>query len=95
MTEMTDCGLSNLFFTDVMAFCRGSKDDFDRWANITGDEGWSWESLQPFMRKVSLFSNLTNYSSTSPCRYLHSYLIPTSRWRCSLLLQITIIYLVK
>ena len=35
-----------------MAFTRGSKDDFDRWANVTEDEGWSWNSLQPYIRKV-------------------------------------------
>ncbi|KAJ8509457.1 hypothetical protein ONZ45_g8377 [Pleurotus djamor] len=29
----------------------GGSDDFDRWANHTGDQGWSWDSLQPFMRK--------------------------------------------
>lgn len=27
-------------------------DDFDRWADFTGDRGWSWESLFPYMFKV-------------------------------------------
>ncbi|KAE9387132.1 alcohol oxidase [Gymnopus androsaceus JB14] len=37
---------------NIMAYCRGSKDDWDRWAKVTGDEGWSWESMQPYMRKI-------------------------------------------
>lgn len=35
-----------------MDYSRGSRDDFDRWAAVTGDEGWSWESLFPYMLKV-------------------------------------------
>ncbi|KAJ7475197.1 aryl-alcohol-oxidase from pleurotus Eryingii [Mycena galericulata] len=34
-----------------MAYTRGSKDDYDRYANVTGDEGWSWDSLIPYIRK--------------------------------------------
>ncbi|KAJ8516145.1 hypothetical protein ONZ45_g6499 [Pleurotus djamor] len=29
----------------------GGSDDFDRWANYTGDQGWSWDGLQPYMKK--------------------------------------------
>lgn len=39
-------------FSDSMAYTRGSKDDFDRWADVTGDDQWSWNSLYPYMRKV-------------------------------------------
>lgn len=39
---------------DDMAYTRGSKDDFDRWANVTGDDGWSWNSLFSLMEKVCL-----------------------------------------
>lgn len=42
---------------DIMAYCRGSKDDWDRWASVTGDEGWSWESIQPYMLKVTSAAN--------------------------------------
>ncbi|KAF5355518.1 hypothetical protein D9758_006375 [Tetrapyrgos nigripes] len=38
-----------------MAYTRGSSDDYDRWARITGDEGWSWNQLQPYIRKASQF----------------------------------------
>ncbi|KAJ8516161.1 hypothetical protein ONZ45_g6505 [Pleurotus djamor] len=29
----------------------GGSDDYDRWASYTGDAGWSWSELIPFMRK--------------------------------------------
>src|SRR5271154_951560 len=40
---------------DGMVFARGSKDDYDRWARVTDDEGWSWNSLFPYMLKVNLY----------------------------------------
>ncbi|KAH9483280.1 Pyranose dehydrogenase 3, partial [Psilocybe cubensis] len=36
---------------DDMFYTRGSQDDFDRWANVTGDSGWSWNSLIPYILK--------------------------------------------
>ena len=39
---------------DYMAYTRGSKDDYDRWARVTDDEGWSWNSLFPYMLKVKI-----------------------------------------
>ncbi|EIM83276.1 aryl-alcohol-oxidase from pleurotus Eryingii [Stereum hirsutum FP-91666 SS1] len=34
------------------AWTRGSKDDFDRYARVTGDDGWSWDALQPFIHGI-------------------------------------------
>ncbi|KIK61550.1 hypothetical protein GYMLUDRAFT_224388 [Collybiopsis luxurians FD-317 M1] len=34
-----------------MYYNRGPKDDWDRYARLTGDEGWSWNSIQPFIAK--------------------------------------------
>lgn len=48
-------GASMLIFcrlSDAMFYTRGSSADFDRFANVTGDPGWSWNSLQPYIRKV-------------------------------------------
>ncbi|THH15004.1 hypothetical protein EW146_g5405 [Bondarzewia mesenterica] len=36
---------------NIMVYNKGGSDDFNRWANFTGDEGWSWNSLQPYMQK--------------------------------------------
>ncbi len=35
-----------------MVFSRGTIDDYARYANISGDDGWTWEKLQPFIRKI-------------------------------------------
>ncbi|KAJ7704422.1 aryl-alcohol-oxidase from pleurotus Eryingii [Mycena rosella] len=39
-----------------MVYTRGSKEDFDRFARVTGDEGWTWDSLVPYMRMNERFS---------------------------------------
>lgn len=31
-------------------------DDYDRWATVTGDAGWSWKNLMPYILKVGSFS---------------------------------------
>ncbi|KAF8199805.1 aryl-alcohol oxidase precursor [Mycena galopus ATCC 62051] len=40
---------------NYMVYTRGSKDDYDRYARVSGDEGWSWDSLVPYMRKTERF----------------------------------------
>ncbi|KAJ6494043.1 pyranose dehydrogenase [Mycena vitilis] len=34
-----------------MAYTRGSAEDYDRFAAVTGDHGWSWDSLLPYFFK--------------------------------------------
>ncbi|KAL0946163.1 hypothetical protein HGRIS_012426 [Hohenbuehelia grisea] len=34
-----------------MFYTRGSAEDFDRWAKVTGDQGWSWNALQQYISK--------------------------------------------
>ena len=41
---------------DGMVYVRGSSDDWDRYADVTGDVGWSWDNMQPYIRKVVLLS---------------------------------------
>ncbi|KAL0954174.1 hypothetical protein HGRIS_005305 [Hohenbuehelia grisea] len=36
---------------NFMAYTRGSAEDFNRYARMTGDLGWSWLALQPYIRK--------------------------------------------
>ncbi|KAJ3565821.1 hypothetical protein NP233_g7394 [Leucocoprinus birnbaumii] len=36
---------------NAMFYTRGSADDYDRWARITGDPGWSWLKLFPYFLK--------------------------------------------
>jgi choline dehydrogenase-like flavoprotein len=35
-----------------MVYTRGSSDDYDRWARVTGDAEWSWENIFPYILKV-------------------------------------------
>jgi choline dehydrogenase-like flavoprotein len=35
-----------------MIYQRGSMEDFDRYAAVTGDPGWNWNNMQHYARKV-------------------------------------------
>ncbi|KAK1235691.1 hypothetical protein PQX77_001062 [Marasmius sp. AFHP31] len=41
---------------NCMFYTRGTRDDWDRYADVTGDEGWSWDSIQPYIRKNERFT---------------------------------------
>ncbi|KAJ7690127.1 alcohol oxidase [Mycena rosella] len=32
-------------------YSRGSQDDWDRYAQVSGDDGWSWKGIQPYIQK--------------------------------------------
>ncbi|KAF9497521.1 aryl-alcohol oxidase [Pleurotus eryngii] len=36
---------------NAMFYTRGPADDFDKFAKVTGDQGWSWNNVQSFIRK--------------------------------------------
>ncbi len=38
---------------DFMFYTRGPSDDFNRLATVSGDEGWSWDNILPFILKVN------------------------------------------
>ncbi|KAG2005491.1 pyranose dehydrogenase [Coprinopsis cinerea AmutBmut pab1-1] len=37
--------------TNGMVYNRGSAQDYNRWANVTGDDGWKWENLLPSIKR--------------------------------------------
>ncbi|KAF9457988.1 aryl-alcohol oxidase precursor [Collybia nuda] len=37
---------------NYMAYTRGSSEDFDRYAAVTGDPGWAWGNMKQFMTKI-------------------------------------------
>jgi hypothetical protein len=46
-------GVEHLFWhVDNMVYTRGSKDNFDKWANVTDDVGLSWDNMFSYMLKV-------------------------------------------
>ncbi|KAK7473197.1 hypothetical protein VKT23_001295 [Stygiomarasmius scandens] len=48
-----------------MVYTRGSSDDYDRWARITGDDGWSWNELQTYIRKNERFVEPADHHNTT------------------------------
>ncbi|KAI0720537.1 alcohol oxidase [Cerioporus squamosus] len=51
--------------TNQMIFCRGTKDDWSRFANVSGDDGWTWEKLLPFILKVDNMTAPTDGHNTT------------------------------
>ncbi|KAI0684746.1 aryl-alcohol oxidase-like protein [Cerioporus squamosus] len=41
---------------DFMFYTRGSSDEFDRLARLSGDEGWSWAAMLPYIMKSERLS---------------------------------------
>ncbi|KIK60427.1 hypothetical protein GYMLUDRAFT_43738 [Collybiopsis luxurians FD-317 M1] len=48
-----------------MVYNRGPKDDWDRYARLTGDEGWSWDNIQPFIAKNERWTAPADHHDTS------------------------------
>ncbi|KAK0471716.1 aryl-alcohol oxidase precursor [Armillaria novae-zelandiae] len=44
-------GLGGSSTVNYMFYTRGPSQDYDRYAQISGDPGWGWEALQPYFRK--------------------------------------------
>ncbi|KAF8965582.1 pyranose dehydrogenase [Flammula alnicola] len=49
---------------NAMFYTRGSSDDYDRWAAVTGDSGWSWKKLLPYILKNERWSPPADGHST-------------------------------
>ncbi|KAL0568097.1 hypothetical protein V5O48_013897 [Marasmius crinis-equi] len=50
---------------DFMTWTRGSRDDFNRIADVTGDPGWSWNALLPYILKAENFTAPADHHNTS------------------------------
>lgn len=40
---------------DFLIWTRGSEDDYDRWANITGDNGWAFSNMMNYFKQASQY----------------------------------------
>ncbi|KDQ32953.1 hypothetical protein PLEOSDRAFT_1032666 [Pleurotus ostreatus PC15] len=49
---------------NAMFYTRGPADDFDKFAKVTGDQGWSWNNVQPFIRKNERWTEPTDHHKT-------------------------------
>ncbi|KAJ7323862.1 alcohol oxidase [Mycena albidolilacea] len=54
------CSAHNLMF-----YTRGPKDDFDRYAKLTGDAGWSWNRIFPYFLKNEKWTPPTDLHDTT------------------------------
>ncbi len=57
ISELESCSaryILNCTLADGMVYTRGSADDYDRIASLTEDDGWSWDRLQYYIRKVCM-----------------------------------------
>lgn len=50
VVPVTDFGLE-----DGLVYTRGSRDDYANWAQVTGDSGWEWEAVWPYILRVRPF----------------------------------------
>ncbi|KAJ6624607.1 hypothetical protein B0H10DRAFT_2006720 [Mycena sp. CBHHK59/15] len=48
-----------------MFYTRGSSADYDRWANVTGDKGWSWDNMQHYFKKSEIFTSPVDQHNTT------------------------------
>ncbi|KAJ6617021.1 aryl-alcohol oxidase [Mycena sp. CBHHK59/15] len=48
-----------------MIYERATIDDYNRLANITGDDGWSWDSLLPYFLKTEAFGPPADHHNTT------------------------------
>ncbi|KAJ7474216.1 aryl-alcohol oxidase precursor [Mycena latifolia] len=47
-----------------MAYTRGAADDFNRYAKLTGDEGWSWDRIFPYFLKSEKWTPPADHHDT-------------------------------
>ncbi|KAJ7919895.1 aryl-alcohol oxidase [Mycena leptocephala] len=49
---------------NVMVYTRGSAEDYDRFAAVTGDPGWSWDRLLPYFFKNEKWTEPADHHDT-------------------------------
>ncbi|RDB27758.1 Pyranose dehydrogenase 1 [Hypsizygus marmoreus] len=48
--------LGGCSITNWLVYTRGSNEDFDRYAKVSGDQGWSWKGILPYFKKSEKWS---------------------------------------
>ncbi|KAK0212403.1 aryl-alcohol-oxidase from pleurotus Eryingii [Desarmillaria ectypa] len=58
-------GLGGSSAVNYMTYTRGSSEDYDRYASISGDDGWGWDEIQPYFRKNERFVTPADHHNTT------------------------------
>ncbi|KAK0243484.1 pyranose dehydrogenase [Armillaria nabsnona] len=58
-------GLGGSSAINGMFYTRGSSQDYDRYARISGDPGWGWDALQPYIQKNERFVTPADHHDTT------------------------------
>lgn len=57
--------ISYPFYLDFLVYMRGGPEDYDRYAEFTGDDGWSWKKMQKYFRKNEKFGPPADHHNTT------------------------------
>ena len=58
--EYNVCGHLLIISADYMVHQYGSDEDWDRYAELTGDSGWAWSNVKNYVKKVLHFNAFNN-----------------------------------
>ncbi|KAK0212183.1 aryl-alcohol oxidase precursor [Desarmillaria ectypa] len=58
-------GLGGSSAVHYMTYTRGSSEDYDRYASVTGDQGWGWNLMHPYILKTERFVAPADHHNTT------------------------------
>ncbi|KAK0437905.1 aryl-alcohol oxidase [Desarmillaria tabescens] len=58
-------GLGGSSAVNYMTYTRGSAQDYDRYASVTGDQGWGWNLMRPYILKTERFVAPADHHNTT------------------------------
>ncbi|KAG7450004.1 aryl-alcohol-oxidase from pleurotus Eryingii [Guyanagaster necrorhizus] len=58
-------GLGGSSAVNYMTYTRGSSEDYDRYAGVTGDQGWGWNKMRPYILKTERFVAPADHHNTT------------------------------
>ncbi|KXN85084.1 Choline dehydrogenase, mitochondrial [Leucoagaricus sp. SymC.cos] len=50
---------------NFMVYTRGTSDDWNRYAHVSGDKGWKWNAIQPYIRKNEKWTEPVDHHNTT------------------------------
>ncbi|KAK0192547.1 hypothetical protein F5146DRAFT_1040436 [Armillaria mellea] len=66
-------GLGGSSAVNCLVYTRGSADDIDTWAKVSGDEGWSWDNMLPYFKKGEKFNTVPRDGHNTTGQYLPAF----------------------